>query len=114
MGFPDLVELQGDALAGDEATFQDTDLAGVYSVNQNNDGSKTETRFAVHIDPLESNLRDVDMSEIQAIISLPGTPKVLPEQTASSPQQRDDVWPMVLITLFGVLGVETWLAWQVA
>ena len=109
-----VVELQGDALAGDEAIFQDTGLAGVYSVTQNNDGSKTEKRFAVHIDPLESNLRDVEISDIQAIINPPGTPIVPTEQTESSPQQRDDIWPMVLITLFGVLGVETWLAWQSA
>ena len=106
--------LDGDDLTAGETIFSETGLSGVYSVRQVRAGASEESRFAVYIDPRESQLRATPMAELNSLLSGTSVQPVTEEIGSPLPQRKDDVWPVLLVALFGILSLETWLAWQVA
>ncbi len=107
---PDDVPIE---LERDTTAFAATEAPGVYALA----GAKGPIRFAVNIDPTESDTASLPDEALEQLgVRLAG--KVLPEQDAAALQQLRDVelesrqrmWQWLLAAALVVLVVETWLA----
>ena len=114
------VSFSGVDLAAGQVRFRETDLAGIYAVRQFTAGSgpenqrkREESRFAVHIDPRESDLRGSEQGALEVVLeAAQAGAGVARPTTKPAPSRRGELWPMLLIALFVLLGFETWLAFQ--
>jgi len=95
-----------------EIRFQDTRIPGLYTVTQSPKHNTTEL-FTVHIDPMESKVVAAEQATIERLLDT--TDGNQTSSLAKAPPQekrgrRGNMWPAILIALFGLLGVEAWLA----
>ena len=98
-------------LAGGDILFKETELAGIYRVQQARPQGADEQRFAVRVDPRESRLDAADREAIERLLE---SGRAREGATATAPPKqpapRGELWPAVLIGLFVLLGMEAWLA----
>lgn len=105
-----------DDLGVGRVRFHDTQRAGVYTVRQKRGQAGTEERFAVHVDARESSLAGAEQSNIEVILA--GGQGSVDEsggavrKAVRTPGRSGNVWPLILLSLFVLLGLETWLAIQ--
>lgn len=116
-------EFSGADLAAETLRYHNTSIGGIYTVRQLADveGSTTqrrreEARFAVRVDPRESVLQGADRDSLEVILGGgaedPGGGGKRHGDVAPPPARRGEIWPMMLIGLFVLLGFETWLAYR--
>jgi hypothetical protein len=107
----------GADLATGEVRFRPTTVAGIYRVLQHRLHGVEESFFSVGIDPVESVLRGTDHDEVESLLESgqrnSDRDSVHPVGPAEPvPGRRENLWPLLLIALFVLLVMETWLAYQ--
>jgi hypothetical protein len=95
-----------------EIRFQGTKVPGLYTVTQGPKHNTSEL-FTVHIDPMESKVTAAQQTTIERLLDTIEGDQVS-SSTHATPHEnhgrRGNMWPAMLIALFGLLGVEAWLA----
>ena len=104
----------GADLAAREVRYRETSVAGVYRVTQKHAAGRDEERFAVNVDPRESVLAQAEKSQVELTLLAGPRAQTGAIQTTDVPHQRGELWPIMLMSLFVLLGMETWLAFQTA
>ena len=111
---------------GDETSYQGADLAtgtirygrtgvpGIYRVERQRRQLVEQEQFAVHLAAEESVLKSADTNAIQLLLESgnadPGTNLNQDDTELSKVGRQGELWPTLLMGLFLLLGLETWLA----
>ncbi len=106
---------QGDLATGD-VRFHETGLAGVYRVRHVRKQGGEEEQFVMHVDPRESVLRTLDRAWVETLLRSGQAPAVAEVMAPiqAPPQRKGEIWPMLLVAMFFLLGFETWFAFSKA
>jgi hypothetical protein len=94
--------------------FTKTSLAGHYELKREQDGDRRAS-FSINVDRSESDLTQADLDVVAEVLARPGEAdaprgKVEAKPGSKAPDPfRSDLWPMVLVALFGLLLAETWV-----
>jgi hypothetical protein len=94
--------------------FDSTSLAGHYVLKREQDSDRS-VWFSVNADRSESELAKADLEVIAELLMRPGEAdaprgKIEAKPGSKAPDPfRSDLWPIVLVALFGLLLAETWV-----
>ncbi|MFT7624408.1 MAG: hypothetical protein ACI9WU_003595 [Myxococcota bacterium] len=107
---------EGADLASGDVRFHETGQRGIYTVRQIRSQGAEEERFAVQVDVRESTLAAADRAEVERLLTAGEADgaEVARALEAAPAERSGNLWPTVLLSLFVILGAETWLAWQSA
>ena len=97
-------------LGAGDVRYRETALPGVYTVREHRKNGVVELPFVVGTDPRESVLLATDGAAAVSILETGSATR--PGGAPKAPERRADAWPMILGSLFVLLGLETWLAVQ--
>ena len=118
-GYPQQRESEATAVADDDGgltlRWLHTQKAGVYSfILHRRDGTPVVRRFAVNVNPDESDLVPASEPELRATLSGVDVQYIagVPEAQNATDEGRREIWPGVLIMALAVLMVEQALAWR--
>ncbi len=110
-------EMQMDGTDNESAhgvLFDNLQHRGFYQVElKRHDGQLDRELFAANHDPRESNLKRLSESTLETNFFSDKVLRVSPDQLADQTVSggNSEIWPTVLLTLFGVLVAEQVLAW---
>jgi hypothetical protein len=91
-------------------SYRDTDLSGIYVLE--NDAQNASQRFAINVDPLESDLTRADPQGVPAKL-LPSSTHGQSTEDGAEPQLSRAGWEQSLLwAAFALMLVEACLAWQ--
>ena len=96
------------------ARFGKTHRAGHYKLLREQ-APDLNVPFSVNADRSESDLRRANLAQVQDVLNTPGTAdaprgKIEGRPGSEAPDPfRSNLWPIVLVALFGLLFAETWV-----
>jgi len=102
-------ELEGRA---GKITLRDVDISGRYTLRRRS-GAQKSINFNAHADPRESDLSVVDPTMLKALLASPeqvadSKPSAPPRPRSAEESGGYPLWPILLVTLFGLLASESW------
>jgi hypothetical protein len=104
----------GADLATGEIRYEGTEVPGIYRIERQRRQVVEQEQFAVHLSASESQLKAVDKNVIQRLLesSHAEGPAITNDEGTgrANTARQGELWPALLMGLFLLLGVETWLA----